>query len=157
MQGDMIFVYKIIRGDNQSLRDLFTINEPKTRGISFKLYKPLVQTTIRKHFYSIRVMNNWNSLPYKVVNAVSLDSFHSKSDNAWEDKKYMCFNKNIAESSKKYYAHLVKSFLLFLADVCLFWVSLYTASPQKRNLAVKESGNNLHSYASKKQYYKALI
>ena len=58
MQGDMIFVYKIIRGDNQSLRDLFTINEPKTRGISFKLYKPLVQTTIRKHFYSIRVMNN---------------------------------------------------------------------------------------------------
>ena len=89
-QGDMKFVYKIIRGDNQSLRDLFTINEPKTRGISFKLYKPLVQTTIRKHFFSIRIMNNWNSLPYKVVNAVSLDSFHSNLDNAWEDKKYIC-------------------------------------------------------------------
>ena len=137
MQGDMIFVYKIICGDNQSLRDLFTINEPKTRGISFKLYKPLVQTTIRKHFYSISVMNNWNSLPYKVVNAVSLDSFHSKLDNAWEDKKYMCFNKKIAESSKKYYTHLVKSFLLFLADVCLFWVSLLYCESRKKKSCSK--------------------
>ena len=58
MQGEMIIVYKILRGDNQSLRDLLTINEPKTRGISFKLYKPLVQTTICKHFFSIMVINN---------------------------------------------------------------------------------------------------
>lgn len=38
-------------------------------------------------------MNNWNSLgtelPYEVVNAVSLDSFISKLDNAWEDKAYV--------------------------------------------------------------------
>ena len=75
MRGDMILVYKILRGGNQSLRDLFMINESRTRGHNFKLYKPLVQTTIRKHFFSIRVINNWNSLPYEVVNAVSLDSF----------------------------------------------------------------------------------
>ena len=89
MRGDMILVYKILRGGNQSLRDLFMISESRTRGHNFKLYKPLVQTTIRKHFFSIRVINNWNSLPYKVVNAVSLDSFKSKLDNAWEDKIYV--------------------------------------------------------------------
>ena len=85
----MILVYKILRGDNQSLRDLFMINESRTRGHNFKLYKPLVQTTIRKHFFSIRVANNWNSFPYEVVSAVSLDSFKSKLDNAWENKIYV--------------------------------------------------------------------
>ena len=89
MQGDLILVYKILRGGNQSLRDLFMINESRTRGHNFKLYKPLVQTTIHKHFFSIRVINNWNSLPYEVVNAVSLDSVKSKLDNAWEDKIYV--------------------------------------------------------------------
>ena len=89
MWGDTILVHKILRGDNQPLHDLFTINESRTRGHNFKLYKALVQTTIRKHFFSIRIINNWNSLLYKVVNAVSLDSFKSKLDNAWEDKVYV--------------------------------------------------------------------
>ena len=71
MRVDLILVFKILRGDNQSPRDLFTINEFRTRSNNFKFYKPLVQTTIRKHFFSIRVINNWKSLPYKVVNAVS--------------------------------------------------------------------------------------
>ena len=65
------------------------INESRIRGHDFKLYKPLVQTTIRKYFSSIRVINNCNSLPYEVVNAVSLDSFKSKLDNAWENKIYV--------------------------------------------------------------------
>ena len=89
MRGDMILVYKILRGDNQSLRDLFTINESRTKGHNFKLYKPLVQTRTRKHFFSIRVINNWNNPPYEIVNAVSLDSFKSKLDNAWKDKIYV--------------------------------------------------------------------
>ena len=89
MQGDLILVYKILRGGNQSLGDLFMISESRTRVHNFKLYKPLVQTTIHKHFFSIRVINNWNSLPYEVVNAVSLDSVKSKLDNAWEDKIYV--------------------------------------------------------------------
>ena len=89
MRGDMILVYEILRGDNQSLRDLFMINESRTRGHNFKLYKPLTQTTIRKYFFNIRVINNWNSLPYEVVNAVSLGSFLSKLDNVWEDKIYV--------------------------------------------------------------------
>ena len=46
-------MYKTLCGDNQSLRDLFTINEPRTRGHNFKLYKPFVQATIRKYFLFI--------------------------------------------------------------------------------------------------------
>ena len=80
MWGDMMLVYKILFGDNQCLPNLFTINESRTRGHNFKLYKPLVQATIHNYIFSIRVINNWNSLPYKVVNVVSLDSFKSKLD-----------------------------------------------------------------------------
>ena len=93
MRGDMILVYKILRGDNQPLRDLLMIIQSRTGGHNFKLYKPLVQTTIRKHFFGIRVINNSNSLPYKVVNAVSLNKFKSKLDNAWEDKKCVLIKK----------------------------------------------------------------
>ena len=50
MRGDMTLVYKIFHGDNQFLHDLFTINESKTRGHNFKLYKPLAPTTMRKQF-----------------------------------------------------------------------------------------------------------
>ena len=78
--GDMILVHKSVSGNNQPLRDLLMINKCRTRGHNSKLYKPLAQTAIRKHFLSKRVINNWNSLPYEFVNAVSLDSFKSKLD-----------------------------------------------------------------------------
>ena len=83
--GD-ILVHKSVSGNNQSPRDLFMINECRTWGHNSKLYKPLTQTTIRRHFLSKRVINNWNSIPYEFVNAVSLDSFKSKLDEVWEDK-----------------------------------------------------------------------
>ena len=47
MWGDMVLVYKIIRGDNQFVRDWFMMNESRTRVHNFKLYKPLVHTIIR--------------------------------------------------------------------------------------------------------------
>ena len=50
MPGDMILEYKNLRGENQSLRSLFTINESRTRGYNFKHYKPLVQATARTQF-----------------------------------------------------------------------------------------------------------
>ena len=83
---DMILVYKILHVVNQSLPDLSTINKSRTRGHNFKFYKPLVQTTTHKYFFSMRVINNLNSLPYKVVNAIFLESFKSKMNNASEDK-----------------------------------------------------------------------
>ena len=89
MQGDMILVYKILCGDNQSLCNLFTINEPRTRGHNCKLYfKPLIQTKIRKHFFSINIFyyKQLGQSSLEVANAVSLDSLKSKLDNAWEDK-----------------------------------------------------------------------
>ena len=55
MRGDIKLVYKILRGDNQPLRDLFTISKSRTRGHNFKLHKPLVKTAIRENFLSMKL------------------------------------------------------------------------------------------------------
>ena len=89
MRGDMIIMYQIFHSDNNSLHDLFEIRTSRTRGHNFKIYKPLTQSSPRNHFFSIRAANSWNSLPYEVVNAVSLSAFKSKLDTVWSDKMYM--------------------------------------------------------------------
>ena len=138
MRGDMILVYKILRGDNQSLCDLFMMNEFRTRGHKFKLYKPLVPTTIRKQFFSIRVINNWNSLPYEVVNAVSLDSFKSKLDNPWEDKVCVLIKElqnqvKILHTNGLVVSTNSSSWVSFFGSLC------YTTILEKRNPVVKKS------------------
>ena len=73
MRGDMIMVYKELNGYNPSLDNLFAVdNNSITRGHNFKLKKPPFITTIYQHFSSNRVVNNWNSRSFDVINAVPL-------------------------------------------------------------------------------------
>ena len=75
LRGDMIMVYKVLNGYEPSLEHLFEVdNNSITRGHNFKLKKPPFKTTIRQHFFNNRVVNNWNSLPFDVVNATSINS-----------------------------------------------------------------------------------
>ena len=87
MRGDMIMVYKVLNGYEPSLEHLFAVdNNSITRGHNFKLKKPPFKTTIRQHFFNNRVVNNWNSLPFDVVNATSINSFKNKLDKCWENR-----------------------------------------------------------------------
>ena len=91
IRGDMILVYKTGHGGNLPLRDLLMINESRTGqgAITLNFINHSFKLQYVNIFFSIRVIHNWNSLSYEVVNAVSLDSFKSKLDNAWEDKVYV--------------------------------------------------------------------
>ena len=90
MRGDMIMVYKVLNGYEPSLEHLFEVdNNSITRGHNFKLKKPPFKTTIRQHFFNNRVVNNWNSLPFDVVNATSINSFKNKLDKCWENRMYV--------------------------------------------------------------------
>ena len=74
-------VYKILHGEDESLKALFHVNSTSiTRGHKFKIKKTFVKNKVHKHFFSMRVINDWNSLLPGVVNAVSLDSFETKLD-----------------------------------------------------------------------------
>ena len=90
MRGDMIMVYKVLNGYEPSLEHLFAVdNNSITRGHNFKLKKPPFKTTIRQHFFNNCVVNNWNSLPFDVVNATSINSFKNKLDKCWENRMYV--------------------------------------------------------------------
>ena len=57
-----------------------------TRGHKFKIKEPFVKNKVCKNFFSIQVINDRNSLPFSVVNAVSLDSVKTKLDKIWSGK-----------------------------------------------------------------------
>ena len=90
MRGDMIMVYKVLNRYEPSLEHLFEVdNNSITRGYNFKLKKPPFKTTIHQHFFNKRVVNNWNSLPFGVVNATSINSFKNKLHKCWENRMYV--------------------------------------------------------------------
>ena len=90
MCGDMIMVYKVLNGYEPLLEHLFEAdNNSITRGHNFKLEKPPFKTTIRQHFFNNRAVNNWNSVPFDLVNATSINSFKNKLEKCWENRMHV--------------------------------------------------------------------
>ena len=50
------------------------------RGHKLKIYKPQVHLDIRKYFFSIRVIEEWNSLPVELINCNTVASFKKRID-----------------------------------------------------------------------------
>ena len=62
-------------------REFFSLVENKrTRGHSLTINKVRSKLQIRKHFFSQRVVNKWNNLPEKVVQADTINSFKNRYD-----------------------------------------------------------------------------
>ena len=59
---------------------LFTFNTQDTRGHKFKFFKKNVRTDFGKLKLRNRVVNDWNSLPSSVVEAISINDFKNKLD-----------------------------------------------------------------------------
>ena len=76
-RSDMIMVYKIFHGLSTITPEQLFKMAPRagTRGHSFKIFWQHSPFEPRKRFFSVRVTNDWNSLPPRVVEAASLDSF----------------------------------------------------------------------------------
>ena len=85
-RGDMIETYKLLTNkyDNRngwpSLQ--FSSND-RTRGNDMKLDMSYIRHDIRKHFFTQRIVNLWNSLPTQVVHASSVNDFKNKLDAHW--------------------------------------------------------------------------
>ena len=75
-RGDIIQYFKIIKGlDNIPCERFFTFAESRTLGHCYKLIKPRCETSFRLRSFSQQVITDWNSLPYDVVTAQTLNSF----------------------------------------------------------------------------------
>ena len=61
-------MFKIIKGfDNVNYSQFFRLLSTGLRGHEFKLQKPQIHLDIRKHFFSFRVIDEWNGLPAIVI------------------------------------------------------------------------------------------
>lgn len=73
VRGDLIETFKIIKGLEQMDKAKFFIeNTNNLRGNACKLYKKQCRKDIRKHFFSLRVVDDWNRLPDHSVNVKQL-------------------------------------------------------------------------------------
>ena len=81
-RGDLIEVFKILRGFSKvDQKHFFHLAENnRTRGNRYKLAKSRSRLDLRKHFFSQRVVGEWNKLPNSVVEAESINSFKNKYD-----------------------------------------------------------------------------
>ena len=79
----MIEVYKYTHGLYKVSALPVEVEEKTTRGHNNKLKKKRCSTTRILKFISMRVGNDWNSLPGHVVNAASINAFKSRLDMCW--------------------------------------------------------------------------
>ena len=89
-RGDMITVYQLLHGGiNVTPEHFLTMHDSdRTRGHRWKLHKPRAATSIRRNAFSVRIVNDWNSLPETVVSAESLTSFKAQLDRHWNSKMF---------------------------------------------------------------------
>ena len=82
LRGDLIEVYKIMRGTDQlDSQYLFPkVVESKTRGHRFKVRGERYKSVQRGNFFTQRVVSVWNKLPEVVVEAGTILSFRKHSD-----------------------------------------------------------------------------
>ena len=81
-RGDMIECYKMTH-NKYDISPILQKGDNSIRGHSLKLKMQASSKEVRHNYFSIRSVNNWNSLPEEVVTAPSIDAFKSRLDKHW--------------------------------------------------------------------------
>ena len=89
-RGDMIAVYQLLHGGlDLDPQDFFNTTLARdTRGHPWRLVKPRAVSRIRRNAFSIRVVNDWNSLPPEVVASETVNQFKNRLDSHWKNTAY---------------------------------------------------------------------
>ena len=84
-RADMVEVYKIMNDIDLANKDkLFQMATfQATCGHPLKLFKRRSRLNVRANSFSMRVIDNWNSLPTNVVLAPSVNSFKNRLHKHW--------------------------------------------------------------------------
>ena len=89
-RGNVILVYQVMHGLLDLPCDAF-FQRPHarmTRGHSIKVAKPHAQARARRNHWSVKTVNDWNSLPETAVSAETLNQFKTQLDNFWSQERY---------------------------------------------------------------------
>ena len=94
-RGDMIEVFKLLNKlEDIDYEKFFVLNEQATRSNGRKLKVKQCKKDVRKHFFSLRAISDWNSLPEYVVSAPSINSFKNQLDKYMGDTMYTVYPDN---------------------------------------------------------------
>ena len=90
-RGDLILLYQLINQHfNIDINDFFRYQTyTTTRGHNYKIYKPHAKRFCHVNFFTLRTINNWNSLPVSVVESATVNSFKNSLDSFWSYKHYI--------------------------------------------------------------------
>jgi len=81
LRGDLIEVFKIIKGFEDIDKDIFfKCSHTELRGHSLKLYKTGCNLDCKKYGFAHRVVNPWNALPQVVIACDTVNSFKANLD-----------------------------------------------------------------------------
>jgi len=85
-RGDMITVYKLLSGINDSSIACQLVNPTNfvTRGHHLRLFKRHFHYDLRKFYFGNRIISQWNSLPDSVINSYSIGVFEKRMDLFWK-------------------------------------------------------------------------
>ena len=93
LRADLILVWKIFNDVNSPLTGLLELSgNTRTRGNPRKLRTILADTEIRRRFFTVRVVRDWNDLPTEVVMSSSLELFKSRLPSALGDRLYFYYD-----------------------------------------------------------------
>jgi len=89
LRGDMIETYKVLSRiyDTSVSPEIPIISEYATRCNSLKIANRRCHYNLRKYLFSMRITNVWNSLPFSVVTAPSVNSFKNRLDRHWASQE----------------------------------------------------------------------
>ena len=91
IRGDLIQVYKIAHNyyDPITTQGIFNFSDnQRLRGHNYKILKQRVNKSKYANFFTNRVVNMWNKLPYNIVNAKSIDNFKNLIDDFNKDIQF---------------------------------------------------------------------
>jgi len=85
VRGDLIEMFKILKGYDKSSLCIDTNNLSKLRGHSLKLFKHRFNTNVGKFNFVNRITDEWNKLSEDIISCNSVNSFKNKLDHYLRD------------------------------------------------------------------------
>lgn len=88
-RGDMIYAYKIMTGKvKMKANEIFTMANRTMRSHQYKIQKRKVTKTTSVNAFSNRIVNDWNTLPNKIITSPTTNGFKNLLDDHWKEEMF---------------------------------------------------------------------